>query len=247
MKYFAKIKYLGTNFHGFQVQPGKRTVQGELCIALTAAFGVDCKVTGCSRTDAGVHANEFCITIENNGGTIPADKLPVAVAKFLPNDLSLYYAEECDSTFHPRYDVKSKEYLYRVLNQRIYDPFEYGRAWFVPRLVDDGALLSMREAARYIVGTHDFSAFMSEGSDVDDTVRTVFYIDIQKQDRNVNIYISADGFLYNMVRIIVGTLFEVAAGRLNPEDLKVILASKNRANAGPTAPPQGLFLNKVVY
>ena len=112
MKYFAKIKYLGTSFHGFQVQPNLRTVQGELCTALKAAFGVDCKVTGCSRTDRGVHANEFCLTIENDGGTIPADKLPVAVAKFLPEDLCLFYAKECDNDFHPRYDVKEKEYLY---------------------------------------------------------------------------------------------------------------------------------------
>ena len=247
MKYFAKVKYLGTDFHGFQVQPDKRTVQGELCTALSEAFGVPCKVTGCSRTDAGVHANEFCITVENDGGTIPADKLPVAVARFLPNDLSLYYAKECDADFHPRYDVKSKEYLYRVINQRIYDPFEYGRAWFVPRTVTDADLANMRAAAEHIVGTHDFSAFMSEGSDVEDTVRTVFYLKIEKNDKNIDIYISADGFLYNMVRIIVGTLFEVAAGRISPDEVKNIITSGNRANAGPTVPPQGLYLNKVVY
>ena len=247
MKYFAKIKYLGTDFHGFQVQPNKRTVQGELCAALSEAFGVPCKVTGCSRTDSGVHANEFCITVENDGGTIPADKLPVAVARFLPNDLSLYFARECDDNFHPRYDVKSKEYLYRVINQRIYDPFEYGRAWFVPRTVTDADLANMRAAAGHIIGTHDFSAFMSEGSDVEDTVRTVFYLKIEKNGNNIDIYISADGFLYNMVRIIVGTLFEVAAGRISPDEVKDIIASCNRANAGPTVPPQGLYLNKVVY
>lgn len=247
MKYFAKVKYLGTDFHGFQVQPNKRTVQGELCAALSAAFGVPCKVTGCSRTDAGVHANEFCITVENEGGTIPADKLPVAVAKFLPNDLSLYFAEECDENFHPRYDVKSKEYLYRVINQRIYEPFEFGRAWFVPRAVSDADLARMRMAAEHIVGKHDFAAFMSEGSDVEDTVRTVFYLKIEKNGDNIDIYISADGFLYNMVRIIVGTLFEVAAGRISPDEVKEIIASCDRSNAGPTAPPYGLYLNKVVY
>lgn len=107
MKYFAKIKYLGTDFHGFQVQPGLRTVQGELNAALNQAFGLPCKVTGCSRTDAGVHANEFCLSVECDGGTIPADKLPIAVARFLPTDLSLFYAEECDESFHPRYDVKA--------------------------------------------------------------------------------------------------------------------------------------------
>ena len=111
MTYLAKIKYLGTHFHGFQVQPELRTVQGELNAALNLAFGLPCKVTGCSRTDAGVHANEFCVKVDCDGGTIPADKLPIAVSRFLPNDLSLFYAEECSEGFHPRYDVKEKEYL----------------------------------------------------------------------------------------------------------------------------------------
>lgn len=247
MKYFAKIKYLGTDFCGFQVQPEKRTVQGELCTALSLAFGLPCKVTGCSRTDSGVHANEFCITVENDGGSIPAEKLPVAVAKYLPNDLSLFWAEQCDDDFHPRYDVVSKEYLYRVINAKIYDPFEYGRAWFVPRTVDDKALERMRIAATHIVGTHDFSSFMSEGSDVEDRVRTVFYLNVEKINDLIEIRISADGFLYNMVRIIVGTLFEVAAGRIDPNTIPEIIESKNRSNSGPTAPPQGLYLNKVVY
>ncbi|MBR3875460.1 MAG: tRNA pseudouridine(38-40) synthase TruA, partial [Clostridia bacterium] len=127
MKYFAKIRYLGTAFHGFQVQPGLRTVQGELNAALNQAFGLPCRVTGCSRTDAGVHANEFCLTVECDGGTIPADKLPIAVARFLPTDLSLFYAEECSQDFHPRYDVREKEYLYRIINRPIYDPFDFGR------------------------------------------------------------------------------------------------------------------------
>ena len=247
MKYFAKIKYLGTDFCGFQVQPEKRTVQGELCTALSLAFGLPCKVTGCSRTDSGVHANEFCITVENDGGSIPAEKLPVAVAKYLPNDLSLFWAEQCDDDFHPRYDVVSKEYLYRVINAKIYDPFEYGRAWFVPRTVDDKALERMQIAASHIVGTHDFSSFMSEGSDVEDRVRTVFYLNVEKINDLIEIRISADGFLYNMVRIIVGTLFEVAAGRIDPNTRPKIIESKNRSNSGPTAPPQGLYLNKVVY
>ena len=247
MKYFAKIKYLGTDFHGFQVQPDKRTVQGELCTALELAFGVPCRVTGCSRTDAGVHANEFCITIENEGGTIPAEKLPVAVARFMPNDLALYYAEECEENFHPRYDVASKEYLYRIINRRVYDPFEYGRAWFVPREIDDSAIERMRAAAKKIVGRHDFSAFMSEGSDVEDTVREVYYLTVDKNGDNIDIRICADGFLYNMVRIIVGTLVEVASGRFSPDDVERTIDSQDRKNAGMTAPACGLYLNKVVY
>ena len=124
MKYFAKIKYLGTDFSGFQVQPDKRTVQGELNRALKEALGNDCLVTGCSRTDSGVHANEFCLSIECDGATVPPEKLPVAVARFLPNDLSLFWAKECEQSFHPRYDVVEKEYLYRIINDRIYDPFD---------------------------------------------------------------------------------------------------------------------------
>lgn len=247
MKYFAKIKYLGTNFHGFQVQPNKRTVQGALCEALSSAFGMPTKVTGCSRTDAGVHANEFCITIENEGGTIPAEKLPVAIARFLPPDLSLYYARECPENFHPRYDVVFKEYVYKIKNSRIYDPFYYGRVWFVPREITEDGIKKMREASEYLVGKNDFSAFMSEGSDTEDTVRCVYSLAVNKTGDEIEVKITADGFLYNMVRIIVGTLVEVAHGRFTPDDVSKILKLKDRKNAGMTAPAEGLYLNKVSY
>ena len=245
--YLAKIKYLGTDFHGFQVQPELRTVQGELNAALNQAFGLPCKVTGCSRTDAGVHANEFCVKVECPGGTIPADKLPIAVSRFLPNDLSLFYAEECADEFHPRYDVKEKEYLYRIINSRIYDPFEFGRAWFVARPITDKGINRMNEAARHIIGKQDFATFMAEGSDIVDTVRTVTALTVEKKGNLVEIRISADGFLYNMVRIIVGTLTEVAFGRFNPDDMPEIIASKDRSRAGMTAPADGLYLNQVKY
>ena len=248
MNYFAKIKYLGTDFHGFQVQPGLRTVQGELCSALSSALGVGCKVTGCSRTDAGVHANEFCIRIEAEGATVPPDKLPVAVSRYLPSDLSLYYAEECSGQFHPRYDCREKEYLYRIINRRVYDPFEYGRAWFVPRKIDENALRKMRRAAELFIGKHDFSGFMSEGSDVEDTVRCVSSLSIDDLGGDLfEIRIRADGFLYNMVRIIVGTLIDVAFGRIDPENMGNIISSRERSLAGMTAPAEGLYLNKVIY
>ena len=247
MKYFAKIKYLGTEFHGFQVQPNERTVQGELCTALKEALGGECLVTGCSRTDAGVHANEFCITVVCDEATVPAEKLPVAVARYLPTDLSMFYAEECDDAFHPRYDVVSKEYLYKIKNEKVYDPFYYGRAWFLPREINDEKIALMQKAASYIVGKKDFSAFMSPGSDVTDTVRTVFYVDVQKSGTDIEVRICADGFLYNMVRIIVGTLVEVAYGRFTPEYINDIIDSRERKNAGKTAPPEGLYLNKVSY
>ena len=247
MKYFAKIKYLGTSFHGFQVQPGLRTVQGELNSALNAAFGLPSKVTGCSRTDAGVHANEFCLTVECDGGTIPPEKLPIAVARFLPEDLSLFYAEECDKAFHPRYDVKEKEYLYRIINRPIYDPFEYGRAWFLSRPISNEGLCMMQKAAEKFIGKFDFSTFMSEGSDVEDTVRCVTSLSVERVGDLIEIRISADGFLYNMVRIIVGTLTEVAFGRISPDNIPEIIASRDRSRAGMTAPAEGLYLNKVIY
>lgn len=247
MKYFAKIRYLGTSFYGFQVQPNMRTVQGTLCEALASACGVPCKVTGCSRTDSGVHANEFVIKIDAEGATVPPSKLPVAVSRFLPPDLSLYYAEECPDTFHPRYDVVSKEYLYVIKNEPIFDPFHFGRAWFVPREITDEGIEKMQVAAGYIVGKHDFSAFVSEGADTVDNTRTVFYLDVDKTQTTVSVKICADGFLYNMVRIIVGTLIDVAFGRKAPEYVKEIIESKNRSLAGMTAPPDGLYLNKVNY
>ena len=247
MLYFAKIKYLGTSFHGFQVQPGLRTVQSELSAALESALGVPAKVTGCSRTDAGVHANEFCLKLECDGATVPPDKLPVAVARFLPPDLSLYYAEECSADFHPRYDCKEKEYLYRIINRRVFDPFDYGRAWFVPRPITDSALEKMNAAASYFLGKHDFSGFMSEGSDVEDTVRNISALTVSRTGDLIEIRIRADGFLYNMVRIIVGTLMDVAFGRIAPDSMAEIIASTDRSRAGMTAPAEGLYLNKVIY
>ena len=236
-----------TSFHGFQVQPTERTVQGTLCDALSEALGCKASVTGCSRTDAGVHANEFCLVIDAPGATVPADKLPVAIARFLPADLSLFWAKECDENFHPRYDVKEKEYLYRIMNQKVYDPFEYGRAWFLPREIDDAKLEKMNLAASHFIGKKDFSAFMAEGSDVVDTVRCVTHLSVEKHGDLIEIRIRADGFLYNMVRIIVGTLIEVAFGRFAPDEIPNIIKSCDRKKAGMTAPAEGLYLNRVFY
>ncbi len=247
MKYLIKIKYKGTDFHGFQVQPEKRTVQGELNTALELTLGAACRVTGCSRTDAGVHANEFCATVECPEATVPPEKLPLAAARYLPPDISLFYAEAASEHFHPRYDAVSKEYLYRIYNNRVDDPFEHGRSWFLPRVIDQNGINLMIEASRYILGEHDFSAFMSEGSDVSSTVRDVKYLAVEKHGELIEIKICADGFLYNMVRIIVGTLCEVAFGRFSPSDIIRMLESKSRSSAGPTAPPEGLYLNKVNY
>ena len=247
MKYFAKINYVGTDFHGFQVQPDKRTVQGELSRAFNEYFGSETTITGCSRTDAKVHANEFCITVENKDATVPPEKLPIAIARFLPSDIGLFYAKQCDSDFHVRYDVISKEYLYVIRNAKVNNPFYFNRCWLLPRQITDEGLKRMNEAAKYIVGKQDFTSFMAEGSSVTDTVREVFSLTAGREGEFINIKISADGFLYNMVRIIVGTLLEVAFGRIEPSEIKNIIEKKNRFFAGPTAPPDGLYLNSVKY
>jgi len=247
MKYFAKIKYLGTAFHGFQVQPELRTVQGELCRALSETLGVPVTVTGCSRTDRGVHANEMCITVMAEGASVPPDRLAVAAARYLPPDISIFYAEEVKENFHPRYDVYEKEYLYRIVNSRTMDPFLVGRAWFLPRKITDEGLIRMCRAAEGFIGKYDFSAFMAEGSDVEDTVRDVRGLSVERFDDEIQIRIRADGFLYNMVRIIVGTLCEVAFGRIDPDSIPKIISSRDRAHAGMTAPADGLYLNRVIY
>ena len=222
-------------------------MQGELTSACKSALGIDATVTGCSRTDSGVHANEYCVLIESAISTVPADKLPVALKSYLPHDISLYYAEYADDTFHPRYSVKSKEYLYRIVNSAVLDPFEYDRAWFIGRHISEDQLCKMRNAADRMIGKKDFSSFMAEGSSVSDTVRCIDYITVEKKSDLIEIKVSADGFLYNMVRIIVGTLIDVAFDRIDPTQIDGIILAHNRALAGQTAPPQGLYLNRVVY
>lgn len=247
MRYFCLVSYLGRGFSGYQLQPNKRTVQGELTSAIREVLGADATVTASSRTDAGVHANALAVVCDAPSSHLPADKLPIALIPFLPEDISLYFAKECDKDFHPRYDCKSKEYIFRILNTKIPSPFLQGRVWHYPRLIDDEGLARMRECAGVLLGSHDFRAFMASGSDAIDFVRDIKYLDIVREGDEIVIKICADGFLYNMVRIIVGTLVECAHGRFSREDVCEILASRDRSRAGRTAPADGLYLNRVDY
>ena len=247
MKYLAKVSYLGTDFNGFQVQPNLRTVHGEFERAMKELFRAPLIVKGCSRTDAGVHANGCCITVECDTASIPPHKLPLAAIPFLPPDISILDAVAVDSDFHVRYDVYEKEYLYRIRNARVPSPFEHCRSWFLPQIISETGLENMRQAAAQLVGKHDFCAFMSEGSDVTDTVREVHFLTVEKKEDIIEIRIGADGYLYNMVRIIVGTLVEVALGRRDPMDISSVLLSRERAKAGMTAPACGLYLDRVKY
>ena len=252
MKILLTLSYLGTNFSGYQVQPDKRTVQGELNDAAKALFGFDCDVTGCSRTDTGVHAKTFCAALTRKGcksieTSIDISRIPAAMNAHLPDDISVRSAALADDDFHPRYDVKYKEYVYRIYNAPTRDPLESGRSWHIPYPIDSEALDKMNRAASLFVGKYDFSAFMASGSSVESTVRNVVDAKVERIGDVIEFTVSADGFLYNMVRIMTGTLVSVAQGKISPDDISKIIASKNRKYAGMTAPAHGLYLNKVVY
>lgn len=252
MKLFIKIKYDGTNYAGYQVQNNASTIQQELNKATSDLFGVKCDITGCSRTDAGVHAYCFCATVQEHASehlstAIPAERIPQALNVRLPDDISVYCAEFVTTDFHARYSVKSKTYEYRILNSPYRDPFEVNKAYHFTKNICDADLLRMQKAALEICGTHDFSAFMAAGSKITDPVRTVYSCSVHRDGDIIYIRISADGFLYNMVRIICGTLIEVAKGNLNFDDIRRIIDSRDRSLAGATLPARGLYLVDVEY
>ena len=252
MKLFLKIKYDGTNYAGYQVQDNAPTIQAELNTALRDLFGVDCDVTGCSRTDSGVHAKCFCATVQFKGRSdfntrIPCDKIPLALNFRLPDDISVFYAGFVDEDFHARYSVISKTYEYRIWNSPYRDPFCRSKAHHIPKLITEKGIEDMQKAADFICGLHDFAAFMSAGSSIKSTERTVYSCNVTKSDEEIIIRISADGFLYNMVRIICGTLLEVGKGSITPCEIPKIIESLDRNKAGPTLPACGLYLVEVQY
>ncbi|MFA6947488.1 MAG: tRNA pseudouridine(38-40) synthase TruA [Eubacteriales bacterium] len=253
MKILVTIAYDGGAYHGWQVQPGYDTVQARVCEAFAALYGTAVPVTGCSRTDAGVHAEMFCaaLDIPPQAPNIPCESIPIAVNLRLPPDIAVTGARIVADDFHPRYDVVKKEYVYRILNRRPRDPFSVGRAWHYPRALD---ITRMREAAAYFIGTHDFTSFMSSNSDIlrkggekSTTIRTIYELAVERSGDIIEIRVSADGFLYNMVRIIVGTLAAVSDGRLSPSDIPELLSARSRRHAGSTAPACGLYLSRVYY
>lgn len=246
MKLRLRLSYLGTNYCGFQYQPNGISVQQRLNEAAERCFGVFCPVTGCGRTDAGVHARDYCCTLEipDGGNKIPPENVPAAMNRVLPEDISVKTAAVAEESFHARYSAKYKEYQYLVLNEPCRDPFYYGRAYHIPKRLDTTV---MDGCARRFVGEHDFAGFMAAGSEISDTVRKVMYFKVSADGGLVTFTVAADGFLYNMVRIMVGTLIDVSRGRIPPGSLADVINSRDRSRAGFTAPPEGLYLNKVVY
>lgn len=237
------ISYDGTAYHGWQVQPNGITVQETVQNALYKLLGERPALTGCSRTDAGVHAREFCCHLDCDE-KFPESAFLKGLDAFLPDDISVKAAREVPLDFHARYNARGKTYAYYILNSLLGDPFLSRYTWRIERELD---LERINAFCKEIIGTHDFYSFSSSGRTVEDTVRTVSECYTVREGDKVILKITADGFLYNMVRIIVGTAVSVSDGKIEPQFTKEIFASKNRALAGQTAPPQGLFLEKVWY
>lgn len=242
-RYKCKLAYDGSQFSGYQIQPNKRTVQGEMEKAMQKLHkGAAIKVFSSGRTDAGVHAKGQTIHFDSPLA-IPLDKWRVALNSLLPDDVSIISVEKVDLDFHARFSVIGKEYRYFVYRSSIRDPFNRFFAYQYPYPLD---LLAMREASQYMLGTHDFTSFCSAKTEVEDRVREIKEIEISEDDMLMFRFVG-NGFLYNMVRILVGTLLQVGSGAIEPIAIKEILEKRDRTFAGKTAPPQGLYLWEVFY
>lgn len=237
------LRYDGTAYHGWQIQPNADTVQQQLSVAFKYLSGKDENIIGCSRTDAGVHANMFCCNVRTDC-TVDAKKLPEALNFYLPRDIAICDAVDVEYDFHARYDCKGKEYVYLIYNGKHRNPFYENKALFYPY---DLNVELMDKEAKAFIGTHDFSAFCSAGSEVEDKIREIYDINVSRDGDVVKVTVSGNGFLYNMVRIIVGTLIDIQRGKIQENQVAQIIESKNREKAGATVEPQGLYLNKVFY
>ncbi len=237
------VAYDGTNYCGWQIQPNGITVEEVLNRELSALTGTKVTVIGASRTDSGVHARGNVAVFDTNS-PIPPDRIAYALNRRMPEDIVVIRSEEVPADWHPRYQNSVKTYEYHILNAKMPDPTKRHTTYFVSYHLD---IQKMRDAAAYIVGEHDFASFCNIHTDVEDTVRTIYELSIEKIGEELTIRIRGNGFLYNMVRIIVGTLLRVGRGFYTPEQVKEILEAKNRKSAGVTAPPQGLMLMQIEY
>ena len=243
MRYMLRVAYDGTEYCGWQVQPGQRTVEGTLKSALDKLMGTDVPMIGASRTDAGVHA-QGNVAVFDCETTIPADKIKYALNNLLPEDIVVTESKEVADDFHPRHCDCKKTYQYRILNTPLPDPNRRRNTYFYRGELD---MERMRRAAGCILGTHDFACFMASGSQVKDTVRTVYSLELDRADDVITMTIQGNGFLYNMVRIIAGTLIQVGRGQMEPEQVAEIIKKGERKSAGPTAPAKGLTLKVIEY
>ena len=237
------LSYLGTSYHGWQMQKNLPTVQETMEKAIAMVVGHDVHVTGCGRTDAGVHAKCYVANFRTTS-TIPADRLPYALNTHLPCDIVVTKAFDVHENFNAIGSCARKEYTYLIYNSRLKDPFYVNRAWFYPKQLDEKI---MQEAASQFVGTHDFAAVRSVGTDVKSTVRTVYYYNVERHGDIIELKVCANGFLYNMARAMAGTVVYAAEGKIKPSEIGSILDSGNRTAAGPTVPPGGLYMPHLWY
>ncbi len=232
------MAYDGRAYHGWQAQEGQVTVESELNRALGELLKEGICVSGASRTDAGVHARGNLAVFDTHA-RIPAEKVAAAMNTKLPEDIAVLESYEVAADFHPRHCSSIKTYEYKILNTPVRDPIKnrYMHWTYVPMDAE-----RMKEAAQYLVGEHDFTSFCSVHAQTDTRVRTIYSLDVSRLGDEISIVVSGSGFLYNMVRIIAGTLMEAGRGHIEPAAVREILEAKNRHLAGPTAPPNGLCL-----
>ena len=238
-----KLMYVGTAYHGWQIQKNAATVEETLEKAIASVVCHPVKCTGAGRTDAGVHAETYIAHFRTTS-TIPCDRIPLAVNTRLPDDIVVVKATEVPDEFNAICACIKKEYTYRIYNSRVKNPFYVNRAYFYPKRLDEEFL---NRAAHQFVGTHDFRAVRSVGTETKSTVRTIYWCDVTRNGDLLELKVCANGFLYNMVRAITGTVLYAAEGKFLPEDIPAILESGDRTMAGPTVPPGGLYLTRLWY
>lgn len=238
-----RLRYDGSRYHGWQVQKNEISVAQTLEEALSKVCKHPVKAVGCGRTDAGVHALRYCANFRTDCA-IPTERIPLAVNARLPGDIAVEMAVEAPERFNAIGSCIKKEYIYKILNSAIRDPFLEKRVCFYPQRLD---MALMQAAARAFEGKHDFRAVRSVGTETKTTVRTVHWCRAEKQGELITISVCADGFLYNMCRAMVGTMVYASYGKLRPEEIPLLLEKGDRRLTGPTMPPQGLYLNRVWY
>lgn len=237
------VAYDGTNYCGWQVQPNGITIESELNKHLSELLKEEIHVIGASRTDAGVHAKGN-VAVFDTSARMPAEKISYALNTRLPEDIRIQESCEVAADFHPRFRKTVKTYEYKICNRRFPDPCTRLYSLFYYWDLDTE---KMRQAAQYLVGTHDFTSFCTNKPEVTDRVRTIYSLDVLQDGEMITIRVCGNGFLYNMVRIITGTLLRVGSGMIKPEEIPAILDAKDRSRAGETARPHGLTLVKIEY
>ena len=238
-----RLRYDGSRYHGWQVQKNEISVCQTMQEAMEKVCGHPVKLTGCGRTDAGVHALRYCANFKSDC-RIPMDKLPLAINSRLPGDIAVEAAVEAPEDFNAIGSCIKKEYIYKILNSNIRDPFLEKRVCFYPQSLD---MELMKAAGKAFEGTHDFRAVRSVGTETKTTVRTVHWCKAEKEGDLITISICANGFLYNMCRAMVGTMVYASYGKLQPEEIPMLLEKGDRRLTGPTMPPQGLYMNRIWY